>query len=422
MSAWRTLALLAFTGSCAAASDCSYSSLLSHLNLSTSNDLLTIMRPVRNWTTVSVVRLDILLYGILEVNEKFQTLTSHVWMQMVWNNEYLTWNPVQFCGINKLTVPKSMLWIPDIVIEEDASDSGSMKVSPYVTLHFNGLMQIYTRQRLTSTCTLNLFSFPFDKQSCNISFRSMNHDKNTVTLVTLRADDFVTDVPEQQLVTKGEWTLQAVESEQNGTQFSNRDILVFQVKIARKPMLYVIIFIIPILCLLLLDLASFFISEARGEKMSFKITVLLSISVLLLILKDMLPSTEENLPLIASYCIGVFALVGFSVLEAMLMSFLIDLDNKCAKTYNSRMNTPVAVEQQKDDLKLTEHDLIKLVLQEVRSSAQEAGKGGAVEPKQSCYRTVVNIIDGVYFCCYVCTVGIFVVVMYTTWVPKDFFD
>lgn len=63
-------------------------------------------------------------------------------------------------------------------------------------------------------------------------------------------------------------------------------------------MLYVINFIVPLFYLLVLDLASFFISEAGGEKLSFKITILLSISVLLLILKDMLPSTEETLPMI----------------------------------------------------------------------------------------------------------------------------
>lgn len=62
-------------------------------------------------------------------------------------------------------------------------------------------------------------------------------------------------------------------------------------------MLYVIILIVPLFYLLVLDLASFFISDARGEKLSFKVTVLLSISVLLLILQDMLPSTEDRLPM-----------------------------------------------------------------------------------------------------------------------------
>lgn len=69
-------------------------------------------------------------------------------------------------------------------------------------------------------------------------------------------------------------------------------------------MLYVVILIVPLFYLLVLDVASFFISEARGEKLSFKVTVLLSISVLLLILQDMLPSTEDNLPLIGELPAG----------------------------------------------------------------------------------------------------------------------
>lgn len=73
---------------------------------------------------------------------------------------------------------------------------------------------------------------------------------------------------------------------------------VLQVTMERKPMLYVINLIVPLFFFLILDLASFFISEARGEKLSFKVTILLSISVLLLILQDMLPSTEKSLPMI----------------------------------------------------------------------------------------------------------------------------
>ena len=61
-------------------------------------------------------------------------------------------------------------------------------------------------------------------------------------------------------------------------------------------MLYAMNFILPLLYFLVLDVASFFINEARGEKLGFKVTLLLSISVLLLILQDMLPSTSAQLP------------------------------------------------------------------------------------------------------------------------------
>lgn len=129
-------------------------------------------------------------------------------------------------------------------------------------------------------------------------------------------------------------------------------------------------FIVPLFYLLVLDLASFFISEARGEKLGFKITILLSISVLLLILKDILPSTEDNLPMIgessgqvwlhgnwrcsrfwpwfpANFCVGIFALVGLSVLEAMVVVFLSDLDGYCDQ--NSRRFADSAVEIELND-------------------------------------------------------------------------
>ena len=36
-----------------------------------------------------------------------------------WQNEFLTWNSSDFCGINTLTIPTSNLWIPDINIQEE---------------------------------------------------------------------------------------------------------------------------------------------------------------------------------------------------------------------------------------------------------------------------------------------------------------
>ena len=69
-------------------------------------------------------------------------------------------------------------------------------------------------------------------------------------------------------------------------------------------MLYIINCILPLFYFLMLDVGTFFISEARGEKLSLKVTLLLSISVLLLILQDILPSTSDQLPLIGGSGLG----------------------------------------------------------------------------------------------------------------------
>jgi len=55
---------------------------------------------------------------------------------------------------------------------------------------------------------------------------------------------------------------------------------------------------IPVFFFLVLDVISNFIDISGADKVSFKLTLLLSISVMLLILYNTLPSTAENIPLI----------------------------------------------------------------------------------------------------------------------------
>ncbi|XP_070779120.1 5-hydroxytryptamine receptor 3A-like [Enoplosus armatus] len=456
MSALGLLAVLASVAvSSSQTSDCSYVGLLNHLNLTTTNELLAMMRPVKNWTTSTLVEMDMVVYGILEVDEKSQTVTSHVWFQMHWTDEFLNWNPPDFCGIEGLTVPRSKLWIPNISIKEDASDAGSIERSPQVSLFASGFVFANARQRLTFTCQLDLFLFPFDRQSCNITFLSMNAEIDTVTLATINNDTTLMKVSELFMITHGEWQLEQMET---NIQTINKDdasqgTLIYTVTIIRKPMLYVINLIVPLFYLLVLDLASFFISEARGEKLSFKVTILLSISVLLLILQDMLPSTEDNLPMIASYCVAIFALVGLSVLEAMLVSFLIDLDGYCGKKAQSSVDAQVdfqleadchkascwgqkqhyesepAGAEEKDQvtpartyLPLVEpsgRDLLKGILEEVKAARQEADRQDKNRRTETgFYKRLAEIVDSVFFVLYFLTFVIFLSCMYSVWLQN----
>lgn len=66
----------------------------------------------------------------------------------------------------------------------------------------------------------------------------------------------------------------------------------------RRPLLYIVNFLVPVLFFLCLDMASFLISEREGEKLGFKVTVLLAVTVMQLILNEILPSSSERIPLI----------------------------------------------------------------------------------------------------------------------------
>lgn len=80
----------------------------------------------------------------------------------------------------------------------------------------------------------------------------------------------------------------------------SRDIL-FQITMKRRPLLYIVNFLLPVLFFLCLDLSSFLISDKGGEKLSFKVTVLLAVTVLQLILNEILPSSSNRIPLIGQF-------------------------------------------------------------------------------------------------------------------------
>ena len=46
----------------------------------------------------------------------FWSYTFH--LLQTWNNERIKWDPDQFCGINSISVPREMFWMPDLFIYE----------------------------------------------------------------------------------------------------------------------------------------------------------------------------------------------------------------------------------------------------------------------------------------------------------------
>ncbi|XP_015234889.1 PREDICTED: 5-hydroxytryptamine receptor 3A-like [Cyprinodon variegatus] len=416
---WIPALVMFAAGVCSSlSSDCTYYGLLEHLNLTTSNAALEIMRPVKNWRNTTVVSLDMVLYGILGI-VSVQLFQCYLFFLI----EKHFYTPV--CYVSKFGISRVVF---------STSDSGSIHEDPWVVLQQNGEINSFARQRVTFTCILNLHKFPFDKQNCNITFLSMNADVKTLLLRSSNNGSSTLMRSGQFMATQGEWGLKNIDIIHDhlvGGE-KNSSLLVYTVLLERKPFLYIINFVVPLVYLLVLDLASFFISVDSGEKFGFKVTVLLSVSVLLLILQDILPSTEDDLPMIANLCVGVFTLVWLSVLESMLVSFLYNLDRCCQEKNKSSIvgkvlkkkatkgqkegdseNGEVKPEQGALPLGQLGHaDLLKQVLEELKAAQQEAG--GQRSP--GFYTRVAIIIDTLFFVGYILAFAAFVIYICVGWV------
>lgn len=71
-----------------------------------------------------------------------------------------------------------------------------------------------------------------------------------------------------------------------------------QVVIRRRPLFYAVNLLLPSIFLMVMDIVGFYLPPDSGERVSFKITLLLGYSVFLIIVSDTLPATAIGTPLI----------------------------------------------------------------------------------------------------------------------------
>ncbi|XP_008294207.1 5-hydroxytryptamine receptor 3A-like [Stegastes partitus] len=316
---------------------CSYQALLDHLNLTKDNPKYTVSRPVQQHSSVTTIYILMRIYAILDMRETDQTFISYMWILLDWENEHISWNPPDFCGLEHLIVPTEFLWVPDLTIEE-MTEKDKAPPSPYLKIHSYGWVEYRNDQVVVSTCKMHVYKFPFDVQSCNISFKSILHSDNEVKLLFNTNSTQITEWSRRVMRTQYEWLfLNLTANKKTNYMFGlNQTTIVYVITMKRRSILYVANFLLPVLFFLCLDMASFLISHRGGEKLSFKVTVLLAVTVMQLILNEILPCSSDKIPLIAIYCIGVFGMMLISLMETIFVMYLMEKDFKDDETDRDR--------------------------------------------------------------------------------------
>ncbi|XP_060884687.1 5-hydroxytryptamine receptor 3A-like [Labrus mixtus] len=321
------LFLFFLTGGVFPENNCSYQDVLNHLKLTKDNELFYMTRPVKNYKQPTHVSLEVLLYAILDVVEKDQKFIPYVWTVMRWHNEYISWDPHQFCGIDNISLPAGIMWKPDLTIEE-MTEKDKTSPTPYLTINDKGDVEINNDMVLVSTCRMHIYKFPFDIQSCNLTFKSVIHTAKNIRLQASDNSSEATEWSREVMRTQYEWLfLNMVVTTVNATDWVSQDKIIYTITMKRRSILYIVNFLLPVLFFLCLDLASFMISDSGGEKLGFQVTVLLAVTVLQLILNEILPASSNRIPLIAVYLIGIFGLMFLSLLETILVMYLINKDS-----------------------------------------------------------------------------------------------
>ncbi|XP_074783716.1 5-hydroxytryptamine receptor 3A-like isoform X1 [Athene noctua] len=281
-------------------------------------------RPVRDWRTTTTVAIDLMVYAILSVDEKNQVLTTYIWYRQHWMDEFLRWDPAHFDNLTHISLPVESIWVPDILINEFV-DVGKSPHVPYVYVGHHGEVQNLKPIQVMTSCSLDIYNFPFDVQNCSLTFTSWLHHIRDINLSLWRQPELV-KFDRSVFINQGEWELLYVLSCFQEFSVKSSDSyaeMKFYVVIRRRPLFYTVSLLLPSIFLMVMDIVGFYLPPNSGERVSFKITLLLGYSVFLIIVSDTLPATAVGTPLIGIYFVVCMALLVISLTQTILIVRLV---------------------------------------------------------------------------------------------------
>ncbi|XP_071516631.1 acetylcholine receptor subunit alpha-like 1 isoform X1 [Panulirus ornatus] len=290
------------------------------------DDLLSsynrLIRPVGNNSDRLTVKLGLKLSQLIDVNLKNQIMTTNVWVEQEWRDYKLVWEPVDYGGVDILHVPSEHIWLPDIVLYNNADGNYEVTIMTKAVLHYDGRVTWKPPAIYKSSCEIDVEFFPFDQQTCFMKFGSWTYDGYMVDLQHLhqqRGSNLVDPgIDLNDYYISVEWDILKVPALRNERfypccQEPYPDIY-FNITMRRKTLFYTVNLIIPCVGISFLSVLVFYLPSDSGEKVSLCISILLSLTVFFLLLAEIIPPTSLAVPLLGKYLLFTMILVTLSVM------------------------------------------------------------------------------------------------------------
>lgn len=295
------------------------------------DDLLSnynrLIRPVSNNSDKVNVKMGLKLSQLVDLNLKDQILTTNLWVEMEWKDEKLRWEPKEYGGIEEIYVPSEIIWLPDIILYNNADGDYHITTMTKATLYHHGLVKWEPPAIFKSSCDINVRYFPFDEQTCWLKFGSWTFDGFMIDLFHIHASpnsdhvDLGIDLSGYYL--NVEWDIFGVPAERHEKFYPccpepYPDIF-FYLKLRRKPLFYIVNLIIPCLGLFYLSILVFYLPAQSGEKTGLAIAILVSQTLYFTMVIEVIPATSLTLPLLGRYLLFSMVLVAVSVCLAIIV-------------------------------------------------------------------------------------------------------
>uniref|UniRef100_A0A8B9F8N3 Cholinergic receptor nicotinic gamma subunit n=1 Tax=Amazona collaria TaxID=241587 RepID=A0A8B9F8N3_9PSIT len=287
------------------------------------------LRPALHGDQIIDVTLKLTLTNLISLNEREETLTTNVWIEMQWSDYRLRWDPEEYDNIQLLRVPSTMVWLPDIVLENNIDGTFEITLYPNVLVSPDGSIYWLPPAIYRSSCSIHVTYFPFDWQNCTMVFQSQTYSANEINLLLTVEEgqtvEWITIDPEA-FTENGEWAIKHRPARKiiNSEQFTPDDTqyqqVIFYLIIQRKPLFYIINVIVPCVLISAMAVLVYFLpAKAGGQKCTVSINVLLAQTVFLFLIAQKVPETSQAVPLIGKYLTFLMVVTVVIVVNAVIV-------------------------------------------------------------------------------------------------------
>ncbi|PAV84159.1 hypothetical protein WR25_17164 [Diploscapter pachys] len=271
------------------------------------------------------VSFSMVLYQILVLNEPQQYILLNSWIIERWYDEFLYWDPEDYENITELRLPFDAIWLPDTTLynslvmkDDDTRRLLNAKLTPNKTRRASKIDLLYPTIYKFS-CQLNLRFFPFDVQVCNMTFSSWTYDQLGIDYFP-----YSETIGRSNYLENEGWSVLRTKITRLEVKYSccpnNYTLLQLSLFLRRKPLFYLVNLIIPTSIITLIAIVGFFTTSSasgmREEKVSLGITTLLSMSILMLMVSDQMPTTSTFIPLIGWFILAMIVVISLGTVAS----------------------------------------------------------------------------------------------------------
>lgn len=296
------------------------------------DDLLStydrLARPVKNHTETLMVKLGLKLTQLLNIDEKNQIMTTVVWLKQQWFDHKLTWDPREYGNVSALHIPSQLIWIPDLVLYNNADGSYQITIMTKATISYKGVITWEPPAVYKSSCDIDVQFFPYDVQTCRWRIGAWTYDYTKVDLEHIDAKKLATpELPDY--YPKGavditdyhpnvEWEILATTANRTRKNYpccpqDKYTDVTFYLVLRRKTLFYTVNYVIPVVSMTVLTTCLFYLPVVSGEKISLGVSLLVSQTLFFLLLSETIPPTSLVVPLLGKYILFAMILVSASV-------------------------------------------------------------------------------------------------------------